>query len=131
MRPGVAQYDLASLLLDPYVTLTAGERDQLLGFYHGIAGGEGISREEFDRVFWQCAAQRLMQALGAYGNLSLNLGKPHFRAHVAPALSNLRETLTRLHPEDRLDTLERIIKDLDDSQGSVTDAKQRPGQPRG
>jgi aminoglycoside/choline kinase family phosphotransferase len=131
MRPGVAQYDLASLLLDPYVTLTAEEREQLLDFYHGIAGGEGISREEFDRVFWQCASQRLMQALGAYGNLSLNLGKPNFRAHVAPALVNLRETLTRLHPEDRLDTLEGIIKDLNDSQGSVTDAKQRPGQPRG
>jgi N-acetylmuramate 1-kinase len=112
MRPGVAQYDLASLLLDPYVTLTAGEREQLLGFYHGIAGGEDISREEFDRFFWQCAAQRLMQALGAYGNLSLNLGKPHFRAHVAPALTNLRETLTRLHTEDRLDELADLIKDL-------------------
>ena len=112
MRPGVAQYDLAYLLLDPYVTLTAAERVQLLGFYYGIAGGEGISREEFDRVFWQCAAQRLMQALGAYGNLSLNLGKPHFRAHVAPALANLRETLTRLHTEDRLDTLEGLLERL-------------------
>jgi aminoglycoside/choline kinase family phosphotransferase len=108
----VAQYDLASLLLDPYVTLTAGERDKLLGFYYGITSGEGISREEFDRVFWQCAAQRLMQALGAYGNLSLNLGKPHFRAHVAPALVNLRETLPRLHPEDRLDTLVGLLERL-------------------
>ena len=107
MRPGVAQYDLASLLLDPYVTLIPEERGHLLDFYHGLAPSE--SREEFDRVFWQCAAQRLMQALGAYGNLSLNLGKPHFRAHVAPALVNLRETLTRLHPEDRLDTLEGLL----------------------
>ena len=115
MRPGLAQYDLASLLLDPYVRLTSGERDHLLGFYHGLSSLS--SREEFDRVFWQCAAQRLMQALGAYGNLSLNLGKPHFRAHVAPALVNLREDLTRLHPEDRLDALEEILKDLKNSQG--------------
>jgi aminoglycoside/choline kinase family phosphotransferase len=133
MRPGLAQYDLASLLCDPYVTLTSGERDHLLGFYHGLSPSS--SREEFDRVFWQCAAQRLMQALGAYGNLSLNLGKPHFRGHVAPALVNLCEALTRLHPEDSLDALEEILKDLNDpqgdSQGSVTDAKQRPGQPRG
>jgi aminoglycoside/choline kinase family phosphotransferase len=113
MRPGLPQYDLASLLLDPYVILTEGERDQLLGFYHGLAPSE--PREEFDRVFWQCAAQRLMQALGAYGNLSLNLGKPHFRAHVAPALTNLRETLTRLHPEDRLDTLVGFLERLPSS----------------
>lgn len=112
MRPGVAQYDLASLLLDPYVTLTSAEREHLLGFYHGLTGGDGISREEFDRIFWQCAAQRLMQALGAYGNLSLNLGKPHFRTHVAPALTNLRETLSRLHPEDRLEYLEQLLEGL-------------------
>jgi aminoglycoside/choline kinase family phosphotransferase len=112
MRPGLPQYDLASLLLDPYVTLTPAEREDLLGFYHGLAGGIEDSREEFDRVFWQCATQRLMQALGAYGNLSLNLGKPHFRNHVAPALANLREALSRLHPEDRLDELSNLIKDL-------------------
>ena len=53
-----------------------------------------------------------MQALGAYGNLSLNHGKPHFRAHVAPALANLREALARLYPEDRLDELADLIKDL-------------------
>ena len=31
LRPGLAQYDLASLLLDPYVDLTAEEREELLG----------------------------------------------------------------------------------------------------
>jgi hypothetical protein len=72
-----------------------------------------------------------MQALGAYGNLSLNLGKPHFRSHVAPALSRLREALSNLHSEDRLDELEKLLSKLKDSQGSVTDAKQPPGQQRG
>lgn len=110
MRPGLPQYDLASLLLDPYVTLTSAERNHLLGFYHGVAGVADLVESE--RVFWQCAAQRLMQALGAYGNLSLNLGKPHFRAHVAPALANLRETLSRLHPDDRLDELAAVVKNL-------------------
>jgi len=110
MRPGLPQYDLASLLLDPYVTMNSGERDHLLGFYHVISPSG--DREEFDRVFWQCAAQRLMQALGAYGNLSLNLGKPRFRDYVAPALANLRETLARLHPEDRMDELSEIVGNL-------------------
>src|SRR5436190_22367492 len=33
MRPGLAQYDLASLLYDPYVDLTDAERDELLEHY--------------------------------------------------------------------------------------------------
>jgi aminoglycoside/choline kinase family phosphotransferase len=128
MRPGLAQYDLASLLCDPYVEIAAGERDHLLGYYKRILSGAGINVGwEFDRVFWQCAAQRLMQALGAYGFLSIHRGKPAFRAHVAPALIRLREALANLHPDDRIEEVEEGLKNLKHSQGSVTDAKQRPG----
>jgi len=113
MRPGLAQYDLASLLCDPYVEISAEERDHLLAYYKTILGNDGIEvGDEFDRVFWQCAAQRLMQALGAYGFLSIHRGKPAFRAHVAPALTRLREALSHLHPDDRLDELASLIKDL-------------------
>ncbi len=38
MRPGLAEYDLASLLYDPYVTLSAGERTQLLDYYWAARG---------------------------------------------------------------------------------------------
>ena len=67
---------------------------------------------DYERVFWQCSAQRLMQALGAYGFLSLRCGKPAFGAHVSPALTNLREALSRLHPDDRLDELEELLESL-------------------
>jgi len=33
MRPGLAEYDLASLLFDPYVELSAAERSELTGYY--------------------------------------------------------------------------------------------------
>ena len=33
MRPGLAEYDLASLLYDPYVSLTNAERGELKNFY--------------------------------------------------------------------------------------------------
>ena len=113
MRPGLAQYDLASLLCDPYVEISAEERDHLLAYYKTILRKDGTEvGDEFDRVFWQCAAQRLMQALGAYGFLSIHRGKPAFRAHVAPALARLREALSHLHPDDRLDELASLIKDL-------------------
>ncbi|MFZ4717315.1 MAG: phosphotransferase, partial [Chthoniobacterales bacterium] len=111
MRPGLAQYDLASLLCDPYVEIAAGERDHLLDYYKRILSGSGIDVcGEFDRVFWQCAAQRLMQALGAYGFLSIHRGKPAFRAHVAPALIRLREALANLYPDDRLEELEEVLE---------------------
>ncbi|MDB6073207.1 MAG: hypothetical protein JWO89_847 [Verrucomicrobiaceae bacterium] len=86
LRPGLAEYDLASLLFDPYVTLSAPERSQLLDYYAEL---RGLNGQELRQRFWLCAAQRLMQALGAYGNLSRNLGKPHFKQHIPAAVANL------------------------------------------
>ena len=113
MRPGLFQYDLASLLCDPYVELSARERTHLLSFYnHLMDGDDSASHAKSERIFWQCAVQRLMQALGAYGFLSIHCGKPSFRAYVTPALRRLREALDQLHPEDRLDELADLVKGL-------------------
>ncbi len=88
LRLGLAEYDLASLLYDPYVALTRTERAELLGYY---AEHRGLDLAELREVFHLCAAQRLMQALGAYANLSRNLGKPHYLQHIPAAVSNLTE----------------------------------------
>jgi aminoglycoside/choline kinase family phosphotransferase len=118
MRPGLPQYDLASLLCDPYVEISGEERDSLLMYYCELQAEAGTDvGENFERVFWQCAVQRLMQALGAYGFLSIHRGKPAFRAHVTPALIRLREALASLHSEDRLDDLEALVSNLKVSQG--------------
>jgi aminoglycoside/choline kinase family phosphotransferase len=113
MRAGLPEYDLASLLCDPYVEITHSERETLLNDYRAFRQESGSPvGEDFLRVFWQCATQRLMQALGAYGNLSIHCGKPSFRAHVAPALVRLRDTLDRLHPDDRLDGVADVVANL-------------------
>jgi aminoglycoside/choline kinase family phosphotransferase len=118
IRPGLPQYDLASLLCDPYVEISGEERDSLLMYYCELQAEAGTDvGEDFERVFWQCAVQRLMQALGAYGFLSIHRGKPAFRAHVTPALIRLREALASLHPEDRLNDLEALVSNLKVSQG--------------
>lgn len=88
VRPGLAEYDLASLLLDPYVDLTETEREDLLAWY---AQHTGRDLAELRQTYQLCAAQRLMQAIGAYANLSRNLGKPHFEQHIPVALGRLRE----------------------------------------
>lgn len=88
LRLGLAEYDLASLLYDPYVTLTRTERAELLRYY---AEHRRLDFNELREVFHLCAAQRLMQALGAYANLSRNLGKPHYLQHIPAAMANLAE----------------------------------------
>ena len=86
MRPGLAQYDLASLLYDPYVDLTDAERDELLEHYWGHKPDD-----DFCKTLHLCAIQRLMQALGAYAFLGLVKGHKHFLEHIPKAVNSLRE----------------------------------------
>jgi N-acetylmuramate 1-kinase len=90
MRPGLVEYDLASLLYDPYVHLAPNERAELLAFYHAMAGANDPA---FAEKFRHCAMQRLMQALGAYAYLGLVKGNKTFLAHIPAGLASLRGVL--------------------------------------
>jgi aminoglycoside/choline kinase family phosphotransferase len=90
LRPGSRFYDLGSLLYDPYVEFPAGAREGLLRCYCDAAGPKPVG-DELQGLFFQASAQRLMQALGAYGFLGLKRGKPHFLLHIPRALQNLVE----------------------------------------
>lgn len=97
MRSGLPHYDLASLLYDPYVTLSQAEREHLTGYYLERASGQGIPiGDNFCEVLDLCAMQRLMQALGAYGFLGLKCSRPRFLDHIAPARTSLRSVVARL-----------------------------------
>lgn len=104
MRFGSPFYDLGSLLCDPYVAFAGGEREELLSFYYRLSS-EGLDWEGFQRYFWEASAQRLMQALGAYGFLSLRKGLTAFRAHIPAALRNLREAASQASSLPRLQEL--------------------------
>jgi aminoglycoside/choline kinase family phosphotransferase len=91
MRPGLAQYDLASLLYDPYVDLSETEQQELLEHYCGEK-----PTSEFLETLRLCAMQRLMQALGAYGFLGLVKGYKHFLQHVPKAIRSLREIVAQI-----------------------------------
>jgi aminoglycoside/choline kinase family phosphotransferase len=85
MRPGLAEYDLASLLFDPYVDLSQAERAELIEYYRGENSKNG-----FEERLRLCAMQRLMQALGAYGFLGLVKGHKQFLKHIPAAVKSLR-----------------------------------------
>ncbi len=110
LRPGLAQYDLASLLLDPYVDLTAEEREELLGHYlRGLYGPGRSADPRFRSVYDLCAMQRLMQALGAYGKLGHLDGRTQFLESIPTAMARLREVVARI---DGLGGLGKLLASL-------------------
>jgi aminoglycoside/choline kinase family phosphotransferase len=111
MRPGLAEYDLASLLYDPYVDLTEAERGELMAYCREqqVKNGMAISGE-FDSKLRLCAMQRLMQALGAYGFLSLVKGHKHFLKHVPVAMKSLRSIVAEI---GNLQPLEELLAQID------------------
>ncbi|MDR3404035.1 MAG: phosphotransferase [Chthoniobacter sp.] len=103
MRPGLPQYDLASLLYDPYVRLPESERAELLQHYLDALTDFGQApAADFAAVYDLCAMQRLMQALGAYGFLGHVKERAHFLEHIPGALASLREVLARIPGLDGL-----------------------------
>jgi aminoglycoside/choline kinase family phosphotransferase len=91
MRPGLAEYDLASLFFDPYVDLSSAKRDELICYYRQKQAENGRMIDgDFDDTLRLCAMQRLMQALGAYGFLGLVKGRKQFLKYVPTAVKSLR-----------------------------------------
>ena len=110
MRSGSLFYDLGSFLQDPYVSFPEGGREALLQFYYEISCFPH-PRETFRELFLLASAQRLMQALGAYGFLGLKRGKPYFLAHVRPALGNLIAVTREAGSLSRLNALARRCRE--------------------
>ena len=104
MRFGSPFYDLGSLLCDPYVNLSGSERNELLSFYYGLWKAEGgnLDWTLFQNLFWKASAQRLMQALGAYGFLGLKKGLKAFLEHIPAGLRNLHHASSQVASIPRL-----------------------------
>src|SRR5436190_2387757 len=110
MRPGLAEYDLASLLYDPYVDLTEAERAELIAYCREQQINKGMAiNGESDSKLRLCAMQRLMQALGAYGFLGLVKGHKHFLKHVPAAMKSLHSVVAEIAG---LEKLERRLTEL-------------------
>lgn len=88
LRFGLREYDIASLVYDPYVTFTKSQRNEIINYAF-----EGRDKNEWEPLFDACCCQRLMQALGAYSRLGNELGKTEFLRFIPRALENLREIL--------------------------------------
>ena len=93
-RLGPVQYDLASLLLDPYVALPPDIRQALRDYaMDRIAASRAVDRDRFTAGFRCCALARNLQILGAFGFLSRVKGKTGFERYIPAALKSLAELL--------------------------------------
>jgi aminoglycoside/choline kinase family phosphotransferase len=94
-RMGPVQYDLASLLIDPYVDLPDALRLKLFDYAaHNLPPELGISPQQFRQGCVYCALTRNLQILGAFGHLSKNKGKTYFENYIPAALETLEKTLS-------------------------------------
>jgi len=107
MRFGSPFYDLGSLLYDPYVKFSDRERDKLLSFYYKLAQWN-LDWVPFQQTFREASAQRLMQALGAYGYLGVQKGLQAFLEHIPGGLKNLYLATSQVGSLPKLQELSMI-----------------------
>jgi len=109
-RLGPSQYDLAALLLDPYVQLPPALQADLLTEYLSRRGRQAA----IDSLAWRqryryIALCRNLQILGAYGFLSRQKGKPFFQQFIPSACRSLIRQLAAL-PTGELPTLRKVAQ---------------------
>lgn len=92
-RLGPPGYDLVSLLWDPYYRLDVSLRQNLLEYYMDRAGKiiPDLDRKSLSESLTFLRLQRHMQALGAYGFLSMVKGKRYFLKYIPEAVRLLKE----------------------------------------
>ncbi len=108
-RLGPPHYDLAALLFDPYARLSPETRSALAAHYRAAATGVPDIHVNFEGRLLASAANRLMQALGAFAKLGGQLRIPGFREHIPFALDTLHGLLSARGDTPRLiELIERL-----------------------
>ncbi len=111
-RLGPPAYDLASLVIDPYVELDWATRESLYRTYvKAIAPFSHQWAEDLKRFFWYVAIQRNLQILGAFGFLTKKRQKSSFEQYIPAAVLILSRLLMRV--QDRsLENLRTLAHEL-------------------
>jgi len=117
-RLGPLQYDLASLLIDPYVGLTKDEQMVLYDYYLTVLE-KCLPRisPSFTEYYPYLAIQRNLQILGAFSYLSKIQGKKRFFSYVSPALRSVQGLLEELD-DSELYPLRELVRKINKNFGA-------------
>ena len=108
---GPLQYDLASLIIDPYVDLDIEIRENLLDYCaQRLNKLTGFNEKKFKKSFRFCAVIRNMQILGAFSYLSQKKNKVFFEQYIPCAKQRLKETIEFLSTE--IPDLKKLVSSL-------------------
>ena len=100
-RLGPPGYDIASLLIDPYIGLSDTTQAHLFQFYiDEISTFPDIKTDQIILSYPYLAVQRNLQIIGAFAFLSGRKGKKFFKPYILPSLIMLRNRLTDKQFED-------------------------------
>jgi len=111
-RSGPLQYDLASLLIDPYVALPFSVQNQLLDYgVKKLSSLMHIDPAGFRKGYQYCTITRNLQILGAFGYLSRIKGKTYFEKYIPVALKTLRHNLS-IFKKTEFPKLKAVVEEL-------------------
>jgi hypothetical protein len=97
MRRGRQEYDLASLIYDPYMNHSAEERQKLLDLWEDVSEEEAIAP-----ILQKCATQRLMQAMGAFAKIGRQPQQSWYLQHIPTAGAILSDVIAGSDLEEPL-----------------------------
>ena len=93
-RLGPLGYDLASLLIDPYVALPLDFQEELVGLYlDKLEELIPVDRRKFIEEYLLLALHRNLQIVGAFAFLTKQRKKQFFEQYLQPAVTSLKNLL--------------------------------------
>jgi aminoglycoside/choline kinase family phosphotransferase/GTP:adenosylcobinamide-phosphate guanylyltransferase len=110
-RLGPLQYDLASLLIDPYVTLSDQIKNDLLQYSVEKLKLNKIQTQNFLDCYQYCCLTRNLQILGAFSFLSQIKKKKGFDRYIPDAVKSLKKMVTNLNT-DKIPKLSKLVQSL-------------------
>ena len=112
-RRGAFHYDAASMLYDARPRLPESVRERLFDAYLAeVRTRIGVDEDREREYYHGFAVIRVMQALGAFGNLGARKGKTFFLHSIAPGLENLAALSAKPGVMRRLPYLEELFRTL-------------------
>lgn len=111
-RLGPLGYDVAALLIDPYVNLSPAWQEELLAHYLDLLEERlpGVDREAFTGQYRHLVLCRNLQILGAFGYLTRVKQKVNFARYIPAAVAGLGRRLAEREGEFPL--LEQVVASL-------------------
>jgi len=111
-RLGPIQYDLASLLIDPYVELSPRVRNMLLDFsVKTLPSVLNVDPVNFLAGYKYCTITRNLQILGAFAYLNRIKGKRYFEKYIPNAIKTLTHNLSALKNRE-FPKIESIMREI-------------------